>query len=344
MKIDLNVEKEMISKKGILQHYQDIDIYRKYVDFDISIGGKPNISPFRNEGTPSFGFFIGEGNEVCFNDFKLGGGDFVKFVQMKFSLTYWEALSKIGVDFELEEFFVLKKMEKTKLLNNNFSKLNRTDLIAKSVSYKIQKRNRKWQVHDVLFWESFEISKKTLEKYRVEAIDYFFINDTPYLADKHAYVFIEIKDKVETYKIYQPFNEKFKWITNHDSSVWQGWEQLPQQGADLVITKSLKDVMVIDSLLGLPSVALQCENILPKRHVFDQLKDRFKDISLLYDNDFDAEINWGRKFADKISKDFGLVDCFIPTTYQSKDPSDLVKNFGKDAAKQILLYETLLPF
>jgi hypothetical protein len=235
-------------------------------------------------------------------------------------------------------------MEKTKDLNDISNKIKKQDLIAKSVNYVITKRSRKWQLHDVMFWESFGVNKKTIEKYRVEAIDYFFINDIAYLADKYAYVFIEIKDNKETYKIYQPYNTVFKWVTNHDSSVWQGWEQLPLSGDDLIITKSLKDVMVIDNLLNLPAVALQCENILPKRHVFDQLRTRFKDISLLYDNDFDSEINWGRKFADKIARDFGLVDCFIPTTYQSKDPSDLVKNFGKEKAKHILLYETLIPF
>ena len=47
---------------------------------------------------------------------------------------------------------------------------------------------------------------------------------------------------------------------------------------------------------------------------------------------------------DKFAKEFGLVDSFISDKYQSKDFSDLVKNYGKEKANHILLYETLLPF
>jgi hypothetical protein len=78
--------------------------------------------------------------------------------------------------------------------------------------------------------------------------------------------------------------------------------------------------------------------------VFEQLNDRFEDITLLYDNDFDKEINWGQKFANKLSSEFGLINCVIPNKYESKDFSDLIKNFGKETALHILLYETLIPF
>ena len=342
--INLNYEKPLISKQGILEHYQDIDIYRKYLPYDVNIGGRPNLSPFREENRPSFGFFIGEGNEVCFNDFKLGKGNFVKFVQLKFGLTWWEALSKIGVDFDLSDYFIFKNMEKTKDLNQITYKTKREDLISKSVNYVIGKRSRKWQTHDILYWQQFGITKETLIKFRVEPIDYMFINNIPYMADKYAYAFIEKKDGKETYKIYQPYNDTYKWINNHDDSVWQGWEQLPNTGVDLIITKSLKDVMSLHEVVGLPAISLQCENILPKRHVFDQLKNRFQDIALLYDNDFDSETNWGRKFADKLAKEFGLTDCFIKDEYKSKDFSDLVKNYGKEKAKEILLKQTLVPF
>ena len=92
------------------------------------------------------------------------------------------------------------------------------------------------------------------------------------------------------------------------------------------------------------NISINSEDVLPKRHVFEQLKSRFTDIELLYDNDYDKSPNWGRIFADKFAKEFGLVDSFIPDKYQTKDFSDLVKNYGKEKAKHILLYETLLPF
>jgi hypothetical protein len=126
--------------------------------------------------------------------------------------------------------------------------------------------------------------------------------------------------------------------------VWQGWTQLPKTADTLIITKSLKDVMCLYEVAKLPAIAMQSENVLPKRHVFEQLSSRFGTIELLYDNDFDKKPNWGRIFADKFAKEYGLIDSFIPDKYQSKDFSDLVKNFGAKEAEHILLYETLLPF
>jgi hypothetical protein len=102
--------------------------------------------------------------------------------------------------------------------------------------------------------------------------------------------------------------------------------------------------MCLYEVAKLPAIAMQSENVLPKRHVFKQLESRFKDIELLYDNDYNAVQNWGRIFADKFAKEFGLVDSFIPSKYESKDFSDLVKIMGKEAALHILLHETLLPF
>ena len=34
--------------------------------------------------------------------------------------------------------------------------------------------------------------------------------------EKYAYAYIEFKDGLPTYKIYQPFSENYKWLNNHD--------------------------------------------------------------------------------------------------------------------------------
>lgn len=102
--------------------------------------------------------------------------------------------------------------------------------------------------------------------------------------------------------------------------------------------------MSIYEITGISAISMQCENMLPKRQVFEQLESRFKSIDLLYDNDFNKDPNWGRIFADKFAKEFGLVDSFIPSEYKSKDFSDLVKNYGNEKAKHILLHEALIPF
>lgn len=342
--INLNQNKEMISKAAILKYFTDIEIYRRYLHGqDVSIG-TAMISPLRKETRPSFGFFIGESGEVCFKDHLLGGGDCIKFVQMLFGLTYFEALSKVAVDFELDGDFICKKMEKsnTEYVRSDYP--SREEILSKVTPLKLGKNRRNWQAHDILYWQQFGISVETLEKFNVEAISFIHMNSKIFTADKHAYCFIEYKDGKETYKFYQPYSKDFKWINGHNDSVWQGWEQLPSKGHELIITKSLKDVMSLYEVTGIPAVSLQSENILPKHHVFQQLDSRFEVKYSLYDNDFDKETNWGRQFGDKIAGQFGLIPIYIPDEHKSKDFSDLVMNHGKDKAKYILEQTMILPF
>jgi hypothetical protein len=339
---NLNDNKPLISKSEILKHFNELEIFQYYIDDKVMLG-KAILSPLRREKNPSFGFFVGEGNEICFNDFKLGKGDFIQFIRLRNGLTYFEALSKIANDFNLQDNYVCKKYTKEGE-DKAKTKIIKEDVLSKYTKSELGKKAREWQSHDVLFWRQFGIGKETLDFFNVQPISFIFIGDKCFPADKYAYCFIETKDGVETYKIYQPFSENYKWINNHDESVWQGWSQLPESGEILIITKSLKDVMSLYEVAKLPAISMQAENMLPKRHVFQQLESRFKSIELLYDNDFDKNPNWGRVFADKFAKEFGLLDSFIPDKYQSKDFSDLIKNYGKEQAKHILFYETLIPF
>jgi len=331
----------MVSKQGLLKYLTDLEIYQKYIDEEI-IPGKSMLSPLRKENTPSFGFFRGQSGEICFNDFLLGSGDCIKFVQMKFNLTFFEALSKIATDFDMEEDFIVKKMNKT--VTNDIQIIGRDEFLDKATTFDLKKTSRKWALHDVTFWEQYGISISTLEKFNVQPISHFHINNKIIKAEKYAYCFIEFKDDRETYKIYQPYSEKYKWLNSHNNSIWQGWSQLPTKGHDLIITKSLKDVMAIYEVTGISAVALQCENVLPKRHVFEELEKRFTVIYGFYDNDFDKEENWGRIFGQKLCSTYGLIYMEIDDEYRAKDFSDLVKSLGREKAKQIIIEEMMLPF
>lgn len=343
MIIDLNSDKQVISKNAILKQYTEVDVFRLYIDEDLSIG-KRILSPLRNEKNPSFVLFKGNTGEICFNDFLLGKGDFVKFVQMKFGLTYFEALSRVAVDLGIQGNYICKYMEKTNTSIIKSNQPTKEELLSKVVALKLGKNRREWQLHDIQFWSQFGISVKTLEYFNVEPISYIHVNGNIFKADKYAYCFIEEKDNKETYKFYQPFNTDFKWINNHDDSVWQGWDKLPKNGDTLIITKSLKDVMSLYEVTGIPAVSLQSENISPKRHVFEQLNQRFDMCYLLYDNDFDKEQNWGMIFGTKLAQELGLIDIWIPDRFKSKDFSDLVKNGGVDNAKKILEQHMLMRF
>jgi|TARA_R110000822_G_scaffold73853_11_gene177619 hypothetical protein len=340
--MDLN--KTVVTKEGLLKHIEDVDVYRFYTGKEVDLNSKIS-SPLRKDSNPSFGYFFGQSGELCFKDFVLGAGDFVKFVQWKFNLNFFEALSKIVIDFGLDQYFMYKHdlpLTERKYDPNDFS--NRSDLANKSAKFKLGVRQCPFTAKDYAFWLQFGVDSDMLQKYNVIAIDYIFINQNPFYVKGYAYAFVETKDGKKTYKIYQPFSQDFKWLNNHDDSVWQGWTQLPEQGVELIITKSLKDVMSIKAVTGIDTVSLQSESVKPKDHIIKELKDRFNTIFLLYDNDFDKEQNWGRQLGSKLAVEHDLVFIEIPTQLQSKDFSDLVKNHGKETGVKVIDHLTGVPF
>jgi DNA primase len=77
---------------------------------------------------------------------------------------------------------------------------------------------------------------------------------------------------------------------------------LPKTGDYLVVTKSLKDVMTLYSL-GISAIAPISENCFLSESQYNRLKERFKYIILLYDNDrpgLRAMLSIKRKFPEVI--------------------------------------------
>lgn len=336
--MSINLNKTFVTKEGLMKYINEVDVFSKYIDEEFSLT-KNIISPLRHppEKNPSFGFFVGDNQEVCFNDFVLQvKGDCVKFLMLKYNLSYFEALSKIATDFDLTEHFIVKKFEKINSFSKN-SDFCKEKLLINYTKYVLKGyKERKWENHDIMFWYKYGISIETLNKYNVRPVSYYFLNDNPFKADKFAYCFAEYKDNKISFKIYQPYNQNYKWINNHDESVWQGWSQLPDFGEKLIITKSLKDVMAINQNLKIPTVSLQAEGIFPKQQVISELKRRFKQIFLFYDNDYDKKENWGQIFAEKLCNEFFFDNIVINDHYQSKDFTDFIKNHGLKTAISFL--------
>lgn len=338
--------KTFISEDNILQHVSDYDVFKYYIgDFKI---GKAFNSPLRDENKASFniGYNPVTGRLYC-NDYILGGGNFIMYVMYKYGLTYREACNKIVIDLNLEEHFHLFNVDKQILKNGKtFVKSNEKDIQKFKEETRLSAKIRPWQDYDFAFWKQFNITKPTLDKYHVAAAEYSMIGDKIFKLDKHGYVFVENKDNDKTLTIYQPYSEVQKWTKNHDASVWYGWEQLPEKGEILIITKSRKDIMSIFETTGIPATGLQNEKIIPKEHVLQELKNRFDLIYVLYDNDFDKPVNWGRQFGQKFSEECNIFQIEIPDEYQSKDFSDLIVNHGVETAKNVLLklIDDKLPF
>ena len=307
----------------ILSEISEEDIFRYYCPNFKALGVK-FCSDLRKDSRPSVSIAL-IGNNLLYKDFGYDGHTFNCFgyVMQKFNISFIEALKLIASDFSLK-------------LTTSAPTVKTASLIDVESYYprkhsKIQIKSRDWDKRDYYYWGvKYQISKKTLIKYNIHPITYFWVNSTRFKVKSIGYAFKFDKG----YKIYQPNEIDTKWFSNVGGDVIQGYDQLPANGGILIITSSLKDVLVLDTM-GFLAVAPQSERVMSEK-VISEFKDRFRNIVVLYDNDFDSEINPGQTAALKMCQKYNLDNIVLDEKYKSKDISDLVDNHGFEFAKEKL--------
>lgn len=205
----------------------------------------------------------------------------------------------------------------------------------------LQCKVRDWASYDVEYWESYGISLDWLKYAEVYPISHKIIikngNKYVFKADKYAYAYVEHKEGKVTLKVYQPFNKDgYKWSSNIDRSVWSLWTKIPKFGNNLIISSSVKDCLNIMCNLGIPAICMQGEGYKPKPQIIEELKSRYKNIILFYDNDYNNPDNPGKKDSMELSLEYNLKRVEIPVKYESKDPSDLFKKYGRNRYLEIM--------
>lgn len=303
--------------------YSDFDIAHKY----LGITCVPEVinSPLRQDNNPSLGLFINNRtNSLWFKDF--GSGE-------KGSL--YDLLAKMwNVSKDKVYDRILEDMPAPALIRKHGVKVYR-----KSAG-KIEVRVREWRDYDIAYWDSYGVSLPWLKFGEIYPISHIIITKNghsyPIPAEKYAYVYVERKDGIVSFKIYQPYSKEYKWMSKHDSSVWDLWTKIPEKGDKLIITSSRKDALAIWSNTGIPALSLQGEGYIPKEHVVQQLKDRYNKVYVLYDDDFQSEENHGRMYGKMIAERFNVTQIEIPEKWESKDPSDLVKNHGREVLRGVI--------
>ena len=312
---------DIVPEIQILGHY--FDIYK--VPCVIS-------SPLRTDKNPSLGLYSLDGHRIYYKDFS--------------TKEYGDSFDLIAKYWGLSRDKVLEKINKEIILPNE--KLKIGTLVEKTIKGKISYSKdvdlnvkvREWKQYDIDYWEQFGISLPWLKFSNTYPISHILVKkeNKSYTinADKYAYVYVEFKDNTPTLKIYQPFSETFKWTNKHDGSVWDLWTKLPEKGDNLIITSSRKDALCIWENTGIPACSLQAESYLPKEHVVNILKNRFKNIFVLYDNDFDKPINYGDSYAEDLSRQFDLIKIKLPDELLIKDTSDLCKRDGREQVKKTI--------
>ena len=287
----------------------DIDIYRFYIgDFKIGVN---ILSPIRSERNPSFNVFLANDGKYRYKDFGTGdSGSAIDLVMSLFDLTYSAANKKIEFD-----------------LNGTSAFLGISRQYIKKEPVNIKIKIRPFSFVDLDYWGQYGITKDILEKFEVFSISNYWLNNELYSVSykKLCYAY-HFNGK---FKIYSPHSENHKWYTNCDSFVVQGWNQLKSDG-NLIITKSLKDVMCLYSI-GYTAISPQSETVVFGQKILNKLTLRFDDVVTLFDND-----ETGINLADKYEQ-LGINKIFIPKDSFCKDISDYYKMYGKNKTEEVII-------
>jgi len=335
MNINLNSpeynEKKFLNKENVLKDIDEYSIFKHYTgDFTVN---KLQSSPFRTDRKHSFGIFYSKTHDcLLYKDLAKGtSGDCFSLVSKEVyqTFTYVEAMAQVVVDFGLTNEYIMPRtgfVRKAAVFLTDIPKYN--EKVIKPIGIK----SRRYVLRDYNFWAMFGIGRQMLRYYNVVPISHFTYGNNVFKAETYAYAYIEKKDDITTYKVYQPYSNTIKFFTDMNASIHAGYTQLPEKGNTLLITKSLKDVMSIRELCDIPAISVLSETILIKESVIDEYRKRFTNVVVFFDND-----KAGKAMAAEYRKQFRLNFIEVPDYFKdSKDFSDVVYNEGEEAARNML--------
>jgi len=320
---DLENTVEVDNLKDLLKLTTEYDIYSYYIGEPIKIG-RIIHSPLRKDVHPSFGIFKSSirGNLMWKDQGTGKTGNVIQFISEKFHISYDSALQRVTEDVENNS---IRTTKRGKEIQEIYSK-------TKTI-ISIQKKN--FTEVDDAYWEQYFVDRDILKKHNVHPIVTFWVNDMPsvlFYSKQYPLYAYQVFDR---FQIYCPYGKKFNKFRNSTTTYdIHGLEQLPKYGKLLIITKSKKDVMVLDRL-GFDAIAPCGENTPIPEVIISDLRRRFNRLVILYDND-----PAGLKGALKLATEHNIEWTHLPLKYYSmfkiKDISDFIKYFKITKTREVL--------
>lgn len=317
-----------ITKDLILSKYSEEQIMEFYLHVPVKKG--LFRSPLRADKHNTCSYYRSKG-KLYFKDFATGEHlNCFSVVQAKFGVDYFTALKIIANDFGIV---------KNDSLNKNAGKINPNPIKLEDKEIKkIQIEAQPFSEYDLKWWEKYGITQEILDKYEIYSCKHVFLDDSLIAASKtnfpiYGYFGGHIKEsgeKFELWRIYFPKRKEYRFIANWPSKKIQGYKQLPKEGKLCIITKSMKDVMTLNSL-GIPAIAPCSENLFVPDQILEDLKSRFTYIVVLYDNDLPGIRNM-QKFRKEHPE---LIYTWLPRN-RAKDISDYYKEYGVKKTRQLI--------
>jgi len=311
---------------NILSKVNEYDIFERY------LGIKPElkkfyVNPLRKDEDAGCNFYISNSNgRLYFKDYSYGyHWDCIEVVVIiNGGCSVKEALSIIARDFNLNNYFDVK----TEFMPRP------PEIKSKPPVFQIKRRE--FNAKDLAFWNQFYITKELLDKFYVYAVETAWsVTDLDtkevysYKFNYPCYAFYLGNDEL---KLYLPFNKKpYPRFFHSIKHTLQGYYLLPEEGENLIFTKSYKDVIAISGIFDIPAIATQSENVLPRTLDFGELYNRFDNIYCLYDNDMP-----GKRATIKLKNMFEPITPLLFPKTMNKDFSDNLKVIGIDNMRELI--------
>jgi hypothetical protein len=263
------------------------------------------ISPLRHENRPSFSFKWID-NTLIFKDFGTNlGGDWKCFLMELWQCDYKTFVKRVS--------------------DGNYPGVNheRIELYNKKSAYKIEYsiEPRPFTDLDVLYWQQYYVEDmdKLQSYYHVYSCRSISVNGflMQYCLPEYIVFAYRVENK---FKLYNPYEELgWKWKSNTTEFMVFNLQNM-QAGKPVVITSSLKDVIVLELIPHIQAIAAMSETVLIHKNIMETLIANCPIIYIALDQD-----PAGRTMTEKYLK---LYPNVVPLTWDSqyKDPSDFIKH------------------
>ena len=319
--MELRIFPEKLTQEELLKHNSEETYMEHYLGIPVKGLFK---SPLRKDNTPTCSFYRDKAGRLIFKDFRGDFyGNFVEVVKFKYNVSYHKALAIIANDFGI---LLNPELEKHKSCIKKYT----NNVLKPSEESIIKVKVKDFTKEELDWWGSFGIGLTTLKKFFVFSCEIVFLNDQIYsystpTSFNFGYFYPSRDSKKQFWRIYYPQNKKYRFISNWNKTMIQGFHMMPKSGEFLVITKSMKDVMLCYEL-GIPAIAPNSENLFITEAQWDNIVIKFRKIFLLYDTDLAGVAN-----SKRIKKKFPKIQVLlIPRKYRAKDLTDLYKKLGTE--------------
>lgn len=329
IKVCLNdLKAKDVTKDLLLRHHSQETYLEHYLGIPVRKGLFK--SPLRDDNTPTASFFKGKSGDIVFHDFSGDfAGDFIDVVRHQNNCSYYIALKIIAQDFgiiEGESQGVIKKPIEVSKRTFKYSDFAEIRVELKSYN----KDEIKW-------WSERGVSYKTLLKYRIYSVKSVYLNGnyfTTYGSNNYIFGYYGGRNSngKELWRIYFPFRDSFRFLSNWKKTKLQGVHMLPKEGNDFLwVIKSMKDCACLYDL-GEYGVAPTSENLFITDSQYKKMAANCKYLLLFYDNDLP-----GISSMNRIRKAYPDIYCiWIPRPLGAKDLSDLYQLHGKEKTMKFI--------